>query len=416
MIKKLFILYVAAWLVVLIPGCKDENAPASTITPLIQPEVMEVRTVSLQRRSIPARIPVVGTLFAAEEVTVSTRAAGILRQTFVDVGATVKPGDPLAQVDTVDYQVAVKQSEAALAEILARLGLSEPPGEDFDIKSVSSVQRAAAQMQNARFSFDRLSGLRDGDIAKIAEQEFNDASTRLGVAEAEYRLALDDAAALVATARERQSLLQMSRQRHANTLTVAPPLPTTLGEESADEWVVSRRMVTEGQYLSVADQLYHLMIRNPLKLRSRVPERYVGQVTLGQRVEMEVMGAVGKAAGKIRRISPAVEPLSRTFEIEALIANEADDLKPGAFAKGNIIADNLAAVVCAPPEAIVMIGGVAKLYVLEDGKARERDIQTGRQTEDCTEITSGVPEAADVIMHGGVAMKDGMPVSVKPTP
>jgi membrane fusion protein (multidrug efflux system) len=208
----------------------------------------------------------------------------------------------------------------------------------------------------------------------------------------------------------------MSRQRHANTLTVAPPLPTTLGEESADEWVVSTRMVTEGQYLSIADRLYHLMIRNPLKLRSRVPERYVGQVTLGQHVAVEVMGAVGKAAGKIRRISPAVDPLSRTFEIEALIANEADDLKPGAFAKGNIIADNLAAVVCAPPEAIVMIGGVARLYVLEEGKARERDIQTGRQTDDCTEIVSGVLEGADVIMHGGVAMKDGMPVSVKSTP
>lgn len=397
-----------------VPGCKEELPLAAAHVAPAAPEVREVRTVSLQRQSIPSRIQVVGSLYAAEEVTVSTRAAGILRKTFVDVGAIVKPGDALAQVDTVDYQVAVKQSEAALAEILARLGLAEPPGEDFNIKSVSSVQRAAAQLQNAQFSFDRLSGLREGDIAKIAEQEFNDAATRLGVAEAEHRLALDEAAALVATARERQSLLQMSRQRHTNTLTVAPPLPTTLGAESGDEWVVSQRMVTEGQYLVVADQLYHLMVRNPLKLRSKVPERYVGQVALSQRVELVVAGTVASAVGKVRRISPSVDPVSRTFEIEALITNDAGALKPGAFAKGVIVADDLAPALCVPPEAILMIGGVARLYVVEDGKAQQRDVQTGRQTENCLEVTSGLAAGAEVVLHGGAALKDGMPVQIKP--
>lgn len=392
-------------------GCAESTstraeAPPATAVP------QEVEAGKPDSKVLPRRIPLVGTLFAAEEVVVSTRAAGLLRRTFVDVSDVVEPGAPLAQVETSDYEVAANQAQAALQETLARLGLEAVPDDTFDIEQVSSVRRSAAQRENARFYYHRLVQLDDGDVAKVARQEINDASTRLQVAEAEYEVARDEARALIAAARERQSLLQLARQRLANTLTVAPPLPTTLTPDSRDRWIVSQRLVTEGQYLGMAAPLYHLIVRNPLELHSRVPERYAAEVRLDQMVQVHVGGAV-RAEGRISRISPMVDEVSRTFEIEATFSNHDDALKPGAFASGIIIADDATPSLCVPPQSILTSGGVSRLFVVEGDAARLRTIRTGRQMDDCVEVLSGLAADEVVVRRGAATLTDGALVSVR---
>lgn len=371
---------------------------------------MEVETAL--PRALDRQIPIVGTLYAAEEAVISTRTAGILRRTHVDVGDTVLPDAPLAQVDTVDYEVAVRQAQAALAEVLARLGVTDVPDESFDLNTVSTVARSRAQLENARFNYERLAGLSGGRLATVADQELNDASTRLRVAEAELRLAHDEAAALVASARERQSLLQMARQRLSNTLTRTPPIPTTLGREGALDWVVAERLVTEGQYLNMADQLYRLIVADPLKLRSRVPERYAHEVRIGQPVALEVLGGPSALRGAITTISPAVDPASRTFEVEALIDNTSNAVKPGAFAKGNIVVTGAAPRLSAPVGALVTTGGSTRLYVVEDGTARQRTVQIGRESDGRVEIVNGVREGETIVTQGAAALTDGTNVRV----
>jgi multidrug efflux pump subunit AcrA (membrane-fusion protein) len=371
-------------------------APSASLT-------MDVQVAAAE--STPHRIPVVGTLHAAEEAVISTRTAGILRRTFVDVGSTVKPDEPLAQVDTLDYEVAVKQAQASLAEVLARLGVDAVPVGSFDVHSTSAVQRAEAQLENARFAYERLRNVGAGGQS-VADQEMNDASTRLRVAEADHRLAVDETAALLATARERQALLQMATQRLANTKTKTPPIPTTLGRQGADQWIVAERLVTEGQFLNIADQLYRLIVSNPLKLRSKVPERYAGEVRVGQSVEIEVVGGIAAPQGQIVRVSPVVDPASRMFEIEALIDNPQDQLKPGAFAKGSIAADPRPSMYVSE-QAIVTAGGTTKLFIIDNGVARSRNIRLGRQLQGRVEVISGLNDGEHYISKGAANLTDG---------
>ena len=361
--------------------------------------------------ALASPIPIVGTLFAAEEAVVSTKAAGILERTYVDVGASVAPEAPLTQVDAQEYEVAVAQSEASLAEVLARLGVTEVPGESFQLGSVSTVQRAAAQLENARFTFDRLTRLREQGQS-VSEQELSDVSTRFRVAEADHRLAIDEAAALAASARERASILQIARQKLKDTLTQTPPIPSTLGHEGAGEWIVSERLVTEGQYLRAADPLYRLIISHPLKLRSRVPERYAAETRVGQAVELEVVGGRDAPRGEITRVSPSVDPVSRTFEVEALIDNSARTLKPGAFAKGVIVANGTAPSVCVPSEAILTSGGSVRVFVVENGIARPRKVQLGRMDGEWVEIVSGLVENEQVVRRGAATLTDGVAVEM----
>jgi RND family efflux transporter MFP subunit len=382
-------------------GRRAASQPAAAIaTEVVRPE-----TVAL-------RIPMVGTLHAAEEATISTKAAGVLRRTFVDVGQEVVPGDPLTQVDTVDYDVAVRQAQAALAAALARLGVGEVPGPGFKTDDVSTVQRAAARLASARFTHDRLAGLAAGGLSPVSGQEMNDAETALQVAEADHRLALDEAAALVAEARERQSQLQMAEQRLADATTVTPPIPTTLGREGATEWVVSARLVTEGQYVRAGDPLYRLLIRDPLKLRSKIPERYSADVRIGQTVRLRVVGSIAAPRGRVVRVSPAVEPASRSFEIEALVDNPDAALRPGSFATGVLEAETAGPILMVPGAAIVRTGGVASVFVVEDGVATPRDVTTGRTSGERVEISSGLQAGEEVVVRGAEALADGAPVSM----
>lgn len=401
-----FIPYILAAAAIALSGC-DRSASVRGSQPSLSAKTAPV-SVDIQRavlEEVPYGIPVVGTLHPAEGAVISTRTAGILRRTFVDVGSTVRPDEPLAQVDTLDYEVSVRQAQAALTEVLARLGVDSVPGESFDVNAVSSVQRATAQLENARFAYERLKQVGAGGQS-VADQEMNDAATRLRVAEADHRLAVDESAALVATARERQSLLQMATQRLANTTTKVPPIPSTLGREGASQWVVAERLVTEGQYLNIADQLYRLVVSDPLKLRSKVPERYAGQVRVGQRIEIGIVGSAAPPHGEIVRVSPVVDPANRMFEIEALIDNPGDEVKPGAFAKGFIIADSRPSFFV-PDSAVIIAGGATRLFIVNDGVATGRTVQLGRQWKGRVEVVSGLSEGEQYISGGVAGLPDG---------
>jgi RND family efflux transporter MFP subunit len=384
--------------------------PAATVAPT----PIDVDVERVEAKPIVRRIPIVGTLHAAEEAVISTRAAGILRRTFVDVGDEVTPGTPLVQVDTLDYEAAVRQARAALGGVLARLGVADVPDEAFDLKQVSTVERAAAHLENARFSYQRLARLNESGLSNVAEQELNDAATQLRMAEADHQLAIDEAAALAANARERQAQLQIAEQRLSHTKTVTPPIPTTLGTAGAQRWMVAERLVTEGQYLEAAAPLYRLIIRNPLKLRCRVPERYGADARHGQWVELDVLGGAASPKGRVTRMSPNIDPASRTFEVEALIDNDPPLLKPGAFARGAVIAEGREPKILIPARALVTGGGAARVFVVEGGVAHEREVRLGLNDDGRAEVVSGLHAGELLVTAGAGTISNASPVRVRP--
>ena len=143
-------------------------------------------------------------------------------------------------------------------------------------------------------------------------------------------------------------------------------------------------MIKEGE--AVAE----LVIEDPIRLWSQVPEQYEGDVRVGQRVRVSTRAHPGVAfEGKIARINPSVDSASRTFQVETLIPNERGLLRPGGFAKASIITDAEAKAAVVPVESIVRFAGVTKLFVVENGKARSiNDIKTGNEGRGWVEVTS----------------------------
>ena len=130
---------------------------------------------------------------------------------------------------------------------------------------------------------------------------------------------------------------------------------------------------------------------NPLKLKTAIQERYAGLIKPGQAVEFMVEAFPTRTfAGKVAYVSPAVDQVTRTFAVEAIVDNADRMLKPGFFTKGTVKTRLDEGVIAAPEEAISTLAGVSTVYVVENGKVRQQQVALGARDGKLVELTSGV--------------------------
>jgi membrane fusion protein (multidrug efflux system) len=141
-----------------------------------------------------------------------------------------------------------------------------------------------------------------------------------------------------------------------------------------------------------------------------VPERASSQVRPGQIVRVSVEGDPDVYPGRIARLSPSITEGTRTLAIEAEVPNEAGKLRPGTFAKGEIVIDEQPAFVV-PQSALVVFAGVEKLLVVRDGKVHEQRVRAGRRVGDRVEILEGIA-SGDLVITAPGGLADGAAVRV----
>jgi multidrug efflux pump subunit AcrA (membrane-fusion protein) len=152
---------------------------------------------------------------------------------------------------------------------------------------------------------------------------------------------------------------------------------------------------------------------HPLRLRLAVPERDSTSVRVGQSVVVTVEGVAGEHKGRVARVSPSISEQNRTLLIEAEVPNEGSALRPGAFAKAEIVLAGGVRVVTVPATAVVTFAGVEKVLTVDKDKAAERRVQTGRRLGDRVEIVAGLPAGTPVVTQPG-NLTAGQPVTVEP--
>jgi multidrug efflux pump subunit AcrA (membrane-fusion protein) len=101
--------------------------------------------------------------------------------------------------------------------------------------------------------------------------------------------------------------------------------------------------------------------------------------------------------GTVARLSPAVAEQSRTLLIEAEVPNTGSRLRPGSFAKAEVVVQEGDRVVMVPASALITFAGVEKVLTVKDGKSEELRVTTGRRIGDRVEIVSGVKAGQLVI-------------------
>jgi len=115
-------------------------------------------------------------------------------------------------------------------------------------------------------------------------------------------------------------------------------------------------------------------------------------------------------SGRVERISPSVSAQSRTLTVEAEIDNSSGALKPGQFATVRILQPRSEPAVLVPARAVTTQAGVSRVFVIKDGHAQQRIVQTGQTEGDLIEIKNGVAADEQVATKNLEALSDGMAV------
>jgi RND family efflux transporter MFP subunit len=372
-----------------------------------------VTVASATRRPVQREIEAVGTLHGFEEIPISAKVEGRVNKLHFDMSDRVKPGDVLLEIDPTDFELSRRRSAWELQVEVAKLGLTELPRGDVDLSKVPTVMQALSRKENATKRLDRIKPL---VVSKaVSVEEGDSAANDVRVAEAEYANQQLIAQAGLATIKLKQSALAVAQQQLVDSQVRVPtpsqPIP---GMGQGVNYAVMSRAVSEGALVRPGTEIGKLVITETLKLRVPVPERHCAEVQLGQTVDVSLAAFPTPFTGTVTRINPAVDSTTRTFDVEIQVPNPNADLKPGSFAKVRIQTrmDNEAATV--PLSALVNFAGINKLFVIENGRAREIPVTTGVQTTDWVEITSPrLPPDAQIITSGQSLLAAESPVSIR---
>jgi RND family efflux transporter MFP subunit len=193
----------------------------------------------------------------------------------------------------------------------------------------------------------------------------------------------------MATVAQRRAELELARKRLADASVRAP-----------FDGTVQARPASVGEYVAAGTPIVQLVKTDPLRLRLDVPERECVLVRTGQVVLLLVEGDTNTYRGEIARLSPALDDQTRTLRVEADVPRQGS-LRPGLFARARIIVTEHEQALTVPLDAIITFAGLEKVVVVQDGKAVEKVIATGRRGPDWVEVVSGLGSGETVVLSPG---------------
>jgi RND family efflux transporter MFP subunit len=361
-----------------------------------------VKIEPVSQESVTRSVEVVGTLAAVDEVTVSSEADGIVSRILHDLGDRVHAGDALVELDREKAEYNLAQQRAALDRALAQYGAPDsshlPP-----VERTPDVQKARAEMVQAQQSYDRAKELMNRQL--VPRQTLDDADAMLQAKRAVYDSSLQNAKNLEANIAAAEAAMKLADRQLRDTYIRAP-----------FDGYVQRRFVNVGQLVKGSGTPVPVMavVRiDPLKVTSEIPEKMVPWITVGQPVELHVDAYPDKAiAGKMSRLSPAVNTATRAFPFEALVPNSDALLKPGTFARVKVQTNKTDQVLTLPYAALQYRYGVNRVFVVNGDHLVAKELKVGERLGDRIEIVSGVNAGDPVAMTDVDKLVDGLKVSV----
>ncbi len=372
---------------------QDSNANASASP---TPAAISVNTTAAVSRQLPRYFEANGSLAPNEQADVAAETSGKVAAVGVDLGSSVRRGQMIVKLDDTDFRIKIEQAQAQLDQAKATLRQNEAkiglrPGQKFNPENVPEVAAARSALELADKNLKRYEKLVEtGDISRAAYDQQKSQRDQLAeqrqamvhLAQQNYATVANSQAA-VDTAATQVALAK----RNLGYTVVVSPMPGYVSDRPADI----------GEYVSPQQKVATVVNLNPLRVRIDIPEQAIPQIHTGESVSVSVSGYPDRNfAGRVARVSPNVTAASRTLSVEADVENPKAELKPGQFATVRILLPQTEAAVLVPQRALRTISGSTYVFVIKNGHAEQRLVQSGQTEGDLVEIKSGV--AADEVV------------------
>ena len=176
--------------------------------------------------------------------------------------------------------------------------------------------------------------------------------------------------------------------------------------------VIGLRFVSEGAYISPSTPIATLYNISPAKIEFAIPGRYSTQVAPGKRIRFAIESDLKVYEGQVYAIEPRIDPATRTLKIRAMAENRGGSLLPGQFVKVELILESMANAILVPTEAVIPEQAGKKVFVLENGKAKEVFIETGIRTANSLEVLTGLKANDTLLTTGILQLRQGLNVQI----
>ncbi|PYR65456.1 MAG: hypothetical protein DMF88_19790 [Acidobacteria bacterium] len=314
-------------------------------------------------------LAVVGNLIGDQTVSVVPKTAGRLQEISVKLGDRVSRGQRIARIEDEEIREQVKQAEAALEVGKATIRQREA---DLDL--------AKTNVERSRNLFQRQ---------LLPQQTLDDAEAKYQSAQA----ALD-----LARAQNTQSQARLDELRFTleNTVVLSPV-----------NGFVSRRTVDPGAYVSPNSPVVEVVDIQRVRMVANIVEKDLKQIGVSDMARVEVDAFPGESfMGRIARISPVLDPSTRTAPIEVEIANDQYRLKPGMYARVGIVTESHPNALVVPTNAVVDANGTRGVYLSVDSFAQFHPVKIGIEGNERTEIlvttgAAGLRNGDPIVLAGG---------------
>lgn len=165
--------------------------------------------------------------------------------------------------------------------------------------------------------------------------------------------------------------------------------------------VIDARNISLGQAVQPNTVLFHISNRSQLIVLAKVYEEDLGKVKPGQKAKIQVLSYPQQSfLGKVILIEPNLDSLTRTVNVQILLDNRQDLLKPGMFARAHLILKESQSVL-AVPNAAILEANDEKFVFRQQGEHYQRvRVQTGIRDDSYTQITKGLATGDQIAIQG----------------
>jgi RND family efflux transporter MFP subunit len=318
---------------------------------------------------MPITLP--GTLQGVIESTVYARSSGYLARWTKDIGATVKKGELLAVITAPEVDQQLRQAEA-------------------------SRTQSASSAALAKSTAERWQSLRAKDA--VTQQDLDE---RLSA----YKQAKADLAAAEANVSRLRSLQGFNR--------VTAPF----------DGVLTRRNVDVGDLINAGNggagqALFGVAQIDPLRLYVYVPQVYADQVKVGDAVTVALAEHAGERyQGSIARTARAIDPVTRTLQVEIRVPNPKGKLLSGAYVQAELPIQGDHAATVVPTNVLLFRPDGPRVAIVDSGgRVRLAPVKLGTDFGSSVEVLTGIDTGSQIILNPADSLADGDVVTLIPAP
>jgi RND family efflux transporter MFP subunit len=339
---------------------KGEAGP--TTRARVAPQVVVAKVLA---RDVPVEVHAPVDLRALEQVDVGSKVLGYIDAVLVDRGDRVRRG-----------------------QLIALVRPSDLPDQLAAARSVFGQTKASAVL--ARTNYDRANKLAPTGV--VSQQELQSATAAMASAESAQAAA--------------QAQISGLAIRLGETRITAPI-----------EGAIATRRLDPGALVGPpgGGAIVTVVRTDRLRVFVTLNEYDAAGVGLGKDAHVELDALPGRTfPGKVVRLAPSFDPLTRTLEAEVQLPNPLGELRPGMYGRGSIVLEIRPHRPVVSVDAVQISSGKKYVFVLHDTKVERRTIETGADVDmgDALEIRSGLQAGEEVVIAGADGLSDGSTVRV----